>query len=204
MNIEGLDYNTQRKKLVLPEYGREVQNMVDFTCQLPTKELRQRGADSIVRIMANKLTQQSFAADKYRTLWDHLYMMSKANEDGLDIDWPFDTEEAEKIMQKPEAVGLPGKEEHVRLRHYGRLLEEMFVVLQEMPEGEERDNLVGLVANQMKFCLHTWGHGNMDDEKVASDLALFTNGVIQLDLSTFKFCKLPNDAPQSQQRKKKK
>lgn len=204
MNIEGLDYNTQREKLVLPEYGREIQNMVDFTCQLPTKELRQRGANTIVRIMASKLTQQAFTADKYRTLWDHLYMMSKTKEGGLDIDWPFDTNEAEKITEKPEPVRLPGKEEHVKLRHYGRLLEEMFVVLQEMSEGEERDNLVRLVANQMKLCLHTWGHGNMDDERVASDLAHFTNGVIQLDLSSFKFDKLPNETPLAQQRKKRK
>lgn len=204
MNIEGLDYNTQREKLVLPEYGREVQNMVDFTCQLPTKELRQRGANTIVRIMASKMTQQSYVADKYRTLWDHLYMMSKATEGGLDIDWPYDTKEAESIMQRPEPVGLPTKEEHVRLRHYGRLLEEMFGVLKEMPAGEERDKLVRLVANQMKLCLHTWGHGNMDDERVASDLALFTDGVIQLDLNTFRFGKLPNDGQQAQQRKKKK
>ena len=73
------------------------------------------------------------------------------------------------------------------MRHYGRLIEELFEKLKSMPEGEERDELVRLTANQMKRDLASWGHGSMDDEKVADDLARFTDGKIQLDLSSFRF-----------------
>lgn len=73
------------------------------------------------------------------------------------------------------------------MRHYGRLIEELFEKLKTMPEGEERDELVRLTANQMKRNLATWGHGSMDDEKVADDLARFTDGKIQIDLNSFRF-----------------
>jgi hypothetical protein len=72
-----------------------------------------------------------------------------------------------------------------------------------MPEGPERDELVRITANQMKRSLMQWGHGSADDEKVASDLARFTDGVIQLDLSTFKFEKI-NERELKETRRKKK
>lgn len=202
MDIEGLDYNTQREPLVLPIYGRAIQNMVDFTIMLPTKELRQRGANTIIALMATKQPQTS--ADGNRILWDHLFLMGRNK---LDIDWPYDICEATKILLKPKPMPLKNKNEHVRLRHYGRLLETMFQKLQQMPEGKERDALTSLVANQMKLCLTIWGHGSNDDWRVAEDLARLTNGVIRLDLNTFKFDKLPLDKvqqPKEQQRKKKK
>lgn len=203
MNIEGLDYNTQREPLVLPEYGREIQNMVDFTIMLPTKELRQRGANTIIKMMAVKVAQQMETADYMRTLWDHLYMMSKKK---LDIDWPYDMNEAESILSKPKPMEI-NRGGQVYRRHYGRLLEEVFVKLQTMQPGPDRDELVRLTANQMKRDLVMWSHGSMDDEKVADDLARFTNGVIQLDLDNFRFEKVQLNEPDNkpaQQRKKKK
>ena len=154
MNIEGLDYNTQREKLLMPEYGREIQKMVDYAVSLPDEQ----------------------------ALWDHLYLMSHRQ---LDIDWPYDVSEAEKILSKPEPMAHPTEGTH--MRHYGRLIEELFEKLKTMPEGEERDELIRLTANQMKRNLATWGHGSMDDEKVADDLARFTDGKIQIDLNSFRF-----------------
>ena len=90
----------------------------------------------------------------------------------------------------------------VRLRHYGRLIEELFEKLKTMPEGEERDTLVRYTANQMKRDLVQYGHGYMDDERIADDLARFTDGVIQIDLNTFKFEKV--SAPEEKKSKKKK
>ena len=93
------------------------------------------------------------------------------------------------------------------LRHYGRLLEKMFEQLKTMDAGAERDELVRITANQMKRDLMAWGHGSMDDEKVADDLARFTDGKIQLDLSNFRFERvdlagLPKDAGKKGKRKK--
>ena len=200
MDIKGLDYNTQRERLAMPEYGREIQKMVDYAVDLPTKEERMACAHTIVRLMATKMPQLQGNADYEQTLWDHLYLMSGKQ---LDIDWPYDVSEAEKIHSKPEPLPLPKNQ--IRQRHYGKLVEELFEQLKQMPAGPERDELVRQTANQMKRDLATWGHGSMDDEKVADDLARFTDGVIQLDLNSFTFEKVTvvnNEGGKAKKKKK--
>ena len=182
MDIKGLDYNTQREKLLMPEYGREIQKMVDYAVSLPSKEERLKCANSIVKMMLTKVPQIRENADYQQTLWDHLYLMSDKR---LDIDWPFDVSNAEKIHSKPAPIPLP--QNRIRLRHYGRLVEELLEKLKTMPDSPERDELVCQTANQMKRDLLTWGHGSADDEKVANDLAALTDGVIQLNLDSFRF-----------------
>ena len=198
MDIKGLDYNTQREKLIMPEYGREIQKMVEYACELPTKEERLKCAKTIIRQMETKNPLLRENADYEQTLWDHLYLMSHRE---LDIDWPFDVSEADKILSKPNPMKLPNG--NIKLRHYGHLVEELFEQLKTMPEGEERDALISKTANQMKRDLATWGHGSMDDERVASDLARFTDGVIQLDLNSFVFEKLNNNDKKQSGKKKK-
>lgn len=184
MDIKGLDYNTQREKLIMPEYGREIQKMVDHAISLPTKEERMKCAQAIIHQMENKTPQLRDSSDYQQTLWDHLYLMSRKQ---LDIDWPFDVSNAEKILSKPQPLEHPKADVQSRQRHYGRLMMEVFEKLKAMPEGEERDELVRITANQMKRDLATWGHGSMDDEKVADDLARFTDGKIQIDPQSFRF-----------------
>jgi len=202
MDIKGLDYNTQREKLVMPEYGREIQKMVDLAVSLPTKEERNICAQSIIQQMESKNLQVRTSPDYEQTLWDHLYLMSHKQ---LDIDWPFDVDNAEKILTKPEPLPLPGSEGIPYQRHYGRLMAKVFEELKTMPEGPERDELVRQAANQMKRDLTTWGHGSMDDERVADDLARFTDGIIQIDLSEFEFEHMqPMKAGDGKRNKKKK
>ena len=148
MEIEGLDYNTQREKLLLPEYGREVQSMVDYAMTLTDRAERQRCANSIVAIMKRMFPQPAETEGYDRKLWDHLALMS-----GFKLDIVF----------------------------------EVFETLKTMEKGREYDELGRLAAHQMKRDLVLWGHGSTDDEKVASDLAGFTDGRVQLDLSTFRF-----------------
>ena len=198
MNIKGLDYNTHREQLLMPEYGREIQKMVDYAVSLTDKSERQSCAQEIIRLMETKVPELHDNADFEQTLWDHLYLMSHKQ---LDIDWPFDVTAAEKLQEKPKAIPLP--QEGMRLRHYGKLLEQLFEKLKTMPEGEERDALTFYTANQMKRNLMTWGHGSMSDEKVADDLARFTDGVIQLDLSTMKLDKVTAiEEPKAKKKKK--
>ncbi len=202
MEIKGLDYNTQREKLVMPEYGREIQKMVDVAINLPTKEERMNCATSIIRQMENKNPQVLESADYQQTLWDHLYLMSHKQ---LDIDWPYDVSNAEKMMTKPAAMAHPQGKGNSHSRHYGRLLMEVFEKLKTMPDGEERDELIRITANQMKRDLSTWSHGTIDDEKVADDLARFTDGKIQIDLSTFHFENISvNDINDNKRNKKRK
>ena len=87
MDIKGLDYNTKRERLLMPEYGREIQKMVDHAVSLPTKEERQKCACTIIQLMETKVPQLVDSSDYEQTLWDHLYLMSHKQ---LDIDWPYD------------------------------------------------------------------------------------------------------------------
>ena len=200
MDIKGLDYNTARERLVMTEYGREIQRMIDVAIALPTKEERMRCAQTIIHQMEMKNPQVREGEDYQQTLWDHLYLMSRKR---LDIDWPYDMSEAENILTKPAPMKHPSLNGQSRMRHYGQLLMEVFERLKTMPEGAERDELVRLTANQMKRDLATWGHGSMDDEKVADDLARFTDGKIQLDLSTFRFDRITT-APTNEPKRNKK
>ena len=177
-----MTYNTQREKLILPEYGRSIQEMVDICVAIEDRSQRQLCAETIIGIMATMNPEGRQQPDYEHKLWDQLAILSDYR---LDIDWPFDVSEAEKILSKPQPMAHPTG--GARMRHYGRLIEDLFEKLKTMPEGDERDELVRLTANQMKRNLAAWGHGSMDDEKVADDLARFTDGKIQLDLSSFHF-----------------
>jgi hypothetical protein len=198
MKIEGLDYNTQREKLALPEYGREIQRMVDHAKTLPDKKERQRCAQTIVAIMDRMFPQNRQNADYKHKLWDHLALMSNFE---LDIDWPYDIHQAVDITSRPEPMPYPMKD--IAVRHYGYMVFELFDKLKQMPPGKERDELARVTANQMKRNLMLWSHGSSDDEKVASDLARFTDGKIQLDLSTFKFGKVSMRDMEVRTKKKK-
>ena len=202
MDIKGLDYNTQREKLVLSEYGREIQKMVAVAIALPTKEERMRCAKAIIRQMEMKNPQIRQSEDWQETLWDHLYLMSHKQ---LDIDWPYDMSDAEKISTKPQPMAHP-QSDISRIRHYGRLVSEVFEKLKTMPEGPERDELVRVTANQMKRDLLTWGHGSMDDERIADDLARYTDGKIQIDPSALRLDRvdaIPNPETNGKRKKKK-
>ncbi|MDD6552874.1 MAG: DUF4290 domain-containing protein [Prevotellaceae bacterium] len=200
MNIQGLDYNTQREQLVLPEYGRVVQNMVDYCVNIPDRNERQVCAETIVTIMRRMFPADQDAEDYDRKLWDHLAMMSHFK---LDIDYPYDVEEARQVRQtRPNPIEYPMK--RIPIRHYGNLMFEVFDQLKHMEPGPERDELVRITANQMKRDLMQWSHGSCDDEKVASDLARFTDGVIQLDLDSFQFDHIKLDSGNTNNNGKKK
>lgn len=197
MNIEGLDYNTQRERLILPEYGREIQNMVDHAIGIEDKAERQRCAETIIGIMDRMFPQNKEATDHKQKLWDHLALMSNFQ---LDIDWPYDVKQAASMAKKPEPLPYPMT--RIPVRHYGNMIFEMLDQLKTMSPGPERDELARMTANQMKRNLAQWSHGSADDEKVISDIARFTDGAIQLDPDSFKFDKV--DIKDNERKRKKK
>lgn len=204
MEIKGLDYNTQREALQMPEYGREIQKMVDYAVSIADKEERQLCAETIIDLMACKVPHLLDNEDYEQTLWDHLYLMSRKQ---LDIEWPFDVTNAEKILSKPSPMPLPNRGSQLQMRHYGRLVESLLNKLKDMPEGDERDELTRLTANQMKRDLAIWGHGSIDDERIINDLARFTDGKIQVDPNAFKIdvslagCSAEGNTKKSKKRK---
>jgi hypothetical protein len=170
-----MEYNTQRKKMELPEYGRSVQNMVDHALTIEDREERQRCANTIVNIMGGMFLHLRDVPDFKHKLWDHLAIMSDFK---LDIDYPFEIVKREELEMKPGKIAYPDKA--IRYRHYGRFLESMIKKLSEMEEGEEKQALLQLLAVQMKKNLNNWNKEGIEDQKIVDDLREYSNGTIDL------------------------
>jgi hypothetical protein len=176
-----MEYNTQRKKMELPEYGRSVQNMVDHALTIENKEERQRCANTIVNIMGGMFPHLRDVPDFKHKLWDHLAIMSDFK---LDIDYPFEIVKREELDMKPGKIAYPDKA--IRYRHYGRFLESMIKKLSEMEEGEEKQALLQLLAVQMKKNLNNWNKEGIEDQKIVDDLREYSNGAIDLKVENLR------------------
>ncbi len=170
-----MQYNTQQKRMPLPEYGRSVQNMVDYAITIPDRAERQRCANTIVSIMGGMFPQLRDLPDFKHKLWDHLAIMSDFK---LDIDYPFEIVRKEKLETKPDPISYPHTK--IRYRHYGRTLEVLLKKACEMPDGDEKQNLVALICNHMKKNYITWNKDTVDDRKVAEDLYELSDGRLTL------------------------
>ena len=176
-----MDYNTQREKLRLPEYGRCIQEMVNYAVALEDKKERQRCAFTIIDLMANMQTFTGNPDDFYQKLWNHLAFISDYQ---LDIDYPVEIQHINEQEKKRERIPYPQK--RIARRHYGSIIEQLTKKLTEMEPGAERDELTLLVANQMKRALANWNSNALDDEKILSDLAEYTDKKISLIPSEIK------------------
>ena len=170
-----MEYNTQRKKMQLPEYGRSVQNMVDHALTIEDREERQRCANTIISIMGGMFPHLRDVPDFKHKLWDHLAIMSDFK---LDIDYPFEIVKKEDLVVKPEQLAYPNA--GFRYRHYGRFLEGMVKKAVEIEDEEEKRQLINLLAIQMKKDLNNWNKEGIEDQKIVDDLREYSNGAIDL------------------------
>jgi hypothetical protein len=170
-----MTYNTQREKLVLPEYGRTIQEMVDICMSIEDRAQRQQCAESIVAIMATMNPNAKQQPDYERKLWDQLAIISGYQ---LDIDYPFEVVKAEEIAARPRPLRYPMQ--RIRYRHYGHLTEAFMKELKDMPEGENRERLTSMMANFMKRSLYNWNRDAMDERKVEADLNAYTDGQVHM------------------------
>ena len=195
-----LTYNTQLKKLVLPEYGRNIQQMVDHCLTIEDKEERTRCAYSIINTMGNLFPTLRDIEDFKHKLWDHLAIMSDFK---LDIDYPCDVIKPESLNSFPEKVDYYTS--LIKYRHYGRSIELMIAKASSMSEGEERDALILLVANHMKKLMLSVNSEGVDDAKILKDLRELSHGAINLNPENYHLHEF-KEAPQqtSNKRKKKK
>ena len=171
-----MDYNTEREQLILPEYGRMVQKMVDYAVTLQDRDERQTCARTIVKIMGNICPQILQMPDAQNVLWDHLARMSRYQ---LDIDYPVAITREEDADKRPAPLEYPMKD--IRLRHYGYILESLIKKMAEMEDGDEKNKLLELTANQMWKDLYYWNQDAMDEEKIMDDLARYTKGQVQVE-----------------------
>ena len=175
------DYNTQQKKVIMPEYGRNVQQMIDHCVSIEDREERTRCANTIINIMGNLFPHLRDVDDFKHKLWDHLAIMSDFK---LDIDYPYEIIRKENLRTKPDRI--PYTLTPIRYRHYGKTLERMIKKCEDYPDGPERDQLISLLANHMKKSFLTWNKEVVDDDKIFKDLREYSHGRIDLSPETFR------------------
>lgn len=173
-----MDYNTQREKLIMPEYGRGIQQMVEHCKTIENKEERLLCAKTIVDTMANMAEQTADKEDFQKKLWNHLAAMAQYE---LDIDYPVEIKRIDDESTRPEQMFYPQK--RIQKRNYGAIVEQFTEHLATMEDNTLRDELTILVANHMKRDLSNWSVDSMSDEKIADDMASYTNGKIQIDFN---------------------
>ncbi|MBR0433334.1 MAG: DUF4290 domain-containing protein [Bacteroidaceae bacterium] len=168
-------YNTQREKMILPEYGRTIQEMVDICLQIEDRSERQICAETIIEIMRAMNPNVRQQPDYEHKLWDQLAILSDYK---LDIDYPYEVIQREEMNAKPKPLKYPMQ--RIRYRHYGHLTEAFMKELKEMPDSPERTRLTEMIANYMKRSLYNWNRDAMDERKVAADIDNYTEGNVNL------------------------
>jgi hypothetical protein len=172
----GYNYNTERKRLVLPEYGRNIQKMVDYILAIEDREERNRAARALISIMGNLNPHLRDISDFKHKLWDHLQIMSDFT---LDIDSPYEKPAPEVLFEKPKPI--PYSNYNIKFKHYGKITELMIREAVNYPEGKEREALIRLIANHMKKCYLTWNREVVTDDIIFEDLKALSGGKIVID-----------------------
>lgn len=171
-----MEYNTQQMRMPLPEYGRSIQNMVNYALTLDSKEERQRCANTIIDVMGNMFPHLRDVPDFKHKLWDHLAIMSDFK---LDIDYPYEIVKADSLKSHPDKVPYP--QTRIRYRYYGKTIERMVDKAMEFEDGEEKYQLVALIANHMRKNYLAWNRDSIDDDIVDIDLKELSNGKLSLN-----------------------
>lgn len=176
-----MQYNTSLPKLIIPEYGRNIQRMIDFAVTVKNRDERNKVAKSIIDVMGQLNPHLRDVTDFKHKLWDHLFIISNFN---LDVDSPYPKPTPETFKTKPEKVKYPSKD--MRYGHYGKTVERLIAKAIEYKEGDEKKALVQSIANLMKRSYLTWNRDSVTDEVIIKQLEELSKGKLKLD-SDFRF-----------------
>lgn len=183
-----LDYNTEREKLVLPEYGRNISNMIEKMKSYEEKATRTAQAYAIVRAM-EILNPQVYQQENYeRKLWDHLYIIAGLD---LDIDSPYPAPSIENINTKP--LPIPLKTKPVKATHYGRNIESIIDLISTEPEGEVKTAMIKSLAIYMRQQYLIWNKDSVADETIFKDIEKLSDYRIKVP-EGLELSKISNDA----------
>ena len=163
--IENLEYNTVREELIIPEYGRHIQKMINYASSRETKEERNKLAKSIISVMGNLQPHLRDVPDFQHKLWDQLFIMSDFK---LDADSPFEKPSKEILNSKPEPLSYP--QSFPKYRFYGNNIKIMIDEAVKWDSGEMKEALVLTIANHMKKCFLNWNKDSVKDQVIFDHL----------------------------------
>ncbi len=173
--LDQLEYNTERPKLIIPEYGRHIQKMVKHALTFEDREERNKIAKSIIAVMGNLNPHLRDVPDFQPMLWDQLFIISEFK---LDVDSPFPIPTMEELMERPEPLAYP--QNFPKYRFYGNNIKRMIDVAVSWEESEKKDALVLTIANHMKKSFLSWNKDSVEDDVIFKHLLELSNGKINL------------------------
>ncbi len=174
-NITSLEYNTERTLMSIPEYGRNVQNMINHCLTLTDKEERNKCAKAIIVVMGQVTPQLRDVEDYNHRLWDHLFIMSNFQ---LDVDSPYPKPSADFFEKKPDKIPYPQRK--IKNGHYGIIMEDLIDAAVKLPDGEEKLFLVKRIANLLKTSFLLWNRNTVNDEVIVKHLEQYSKGQLTI------------------------
>ena len=170
-----MEYNSSRERLTIPEYGRNVQQMIKYAIALPEREDRNTAAKTIITAMTVLNPQIREITDYKHKLWDHLFIISDFK---LDCDSPYPLPEPDAINAKPKRVPYPQK--NIKFRHYGSIIENVIQEVKVMEEGADKKALTDMIANFMKHLYLTYNRDTVNDDVIFEQLKKMSGGLLEV------------------------
>lgn len=168
-----MDYNTQREKLMMPEYGRHVQEMINYVKNLPDKEKRNEQIQAVVAVMGTLNPQLRDINDFKHKLWDHVQIISDFQ---IDIDSPYPTPTKETLHTRPDPIPL--QKSPIKAAHYGRNIQNMIEVIAAREDDEVKTYMIKTLASYMKQQYLIWNKDSVSEETIFKDIYQLSDGRI--------------------------
>ena len=168
-----MDYNTQREKLMMPEYGRHVQEMINYVKNLPDKEKRNEQIQAVVAVMGTLNPQLRDINDFKHKLWDHVQIISDFQ---IDIDSPYPTPTKETLHTRPDPIPL--QKSPIKAAHYGRNIQNMIEVIAAREDDEVKTYMIKTLASYMKQQYLIWNKDSVSEETIFKDIYRLSDGRI--------------------------
>jgi hypothetical protein len=171
-----MEYNTTRGKLILPEYGRNVQNMIAHAMEISDRKERNRAAQAIIEVMGQLNPHLRDVDDFRHKLWTHLFVMSDFN---LEVDSPYEIPKPESLQEKPKLMAYPKSK--IRYGHYGKYTQEILESAKGISKEDERDYLKNTMANFMKKQFLSYNNDTVENHVIADQLKELSKGDLVLE-----------------------
>lgn len=173
-----MEYNTQQPKMIIPEYGRNIQGMIEYCCTLKDRDERNLCARAIIQVMGQLNPHLRDVADFTHKLWDHLFIISEFK---LDVDSPYPKPSPETFKEKPERLTYPSGK--IRYKHYGKSIEKIIEKAKTLKDGAEKDELTRHIANHLKKSYLNWNKDSITDDVIFKNLQELSGGELKMDES---------------------
>lgn len=168
-----MDYNTQREKLLMPEYGRHVQEMINYVKNIPDKEKRNEQIQAVVAVMGTLNPQLRDISDFKHKLWDHVQIIADFQ---IDIESPYPTPTKETLSTKPNPIPLV--KTPIKAAHYGRNIQNMIEIIAVREDDEVKTYMIKTLASYMKQQYLIWNKDSVSEETIFKDIYLLSDGRI--------------------------